>query len=343
MKSKSIIFLLSALLFNCVVGSFVASALGYNPLAGMLIVNGGGIVLHYANMPATNLYAGLAKEIWLPDIIEQFIPDTSFLSEARSMDQFVDNDKINLAEAGLEPNVLVNNITYPVPFAERSDNPLEIVLDYFDTEGTVLRNAELAELSYDKRTSIINQHQNALRKKFARKAIHAWAPTSNDTLTPVLQTSGAAMNGLKSITFADILDLATKYDMMETEGTRVLVLHPIHFRQLIKEDILLMKDIIGNGKELFTFKIYRYARTPVFNKATGVKAAFGAAAAPLTDTISSVAFLGSEVMRALGTFTMFERLNDPEQKGDIINFQMRGVALPVRNKYISAIYSPASA
>jgi hypothetical protein len=36
---------------------------------------------------------------------------------------------------------------------------------------------------------------------------------------------------------------------------------------------------------------------------------------------------------------MFERLDDPEQKGDIINFQMRGLALPKRDKAIGAIYS----
>ena len=46
-------------------------------------------------------------------------------------------------------------------------------------------------------------------------------------------------------------------------------------------------------------------------------------------------------MRALGTFDMFERLKDPEQKGDIINFQMRGIALPKRNKMIASIYSAA--
>ena len=31
---------------------------------------------------------------------------------------------------------------------------------------------------------------------------------------------------------------------------------------------------------------------------------------------------------------------DPDNKGDVINFQMRFVALPLRTKAIAAIYSP---
>lgn len=86
------------------------------------------------------------------------------------------------------------------------------------------------------------------------------------------------------------------------------------------------------------FKIYRYSKTPVFAQADNTKKAFGAAAAD-TDQIASFCFINSEVMNALGTFDMFERLKDPEQKGDIINFQMRGLALPLRSKYLGAIYS----
>lgn len=342
MKTKSILFFLMAVMFNCITGSIAAFAIGIDPVYGAIAMNAAGVLLHFADLPAINLYTGLAKEIWLSDIMEAFYPDSSFLNEARGMDQFVDNDKINLAEAGIEPSVLINNTTYPVPFAERSDTPLDITLDYFDTEGTVIRNAELAELAYDKRGSIVAQHKNALLKKFAMRAIHAYAPASDAALTPVIAASGNAWGSFKSLSFADLLDMASRFDMLDVEGTRVLVLHPVHYRQLVKEDLALMKDIINGGKDLFGFKPYRYSKTPTFNKSTGAKAAFGAAAAPSTDTISSVVFVGNEVMKARGTFDMFERLNDPEQKGDIINFQMRGIALPLRNKYIGAFYSPAT-
>ena len=44
--------------------------------------------------------------------------------------------------------------------------------------------------------------------------------------------------------------------------------------------------------------------------------------------------------RARGTVDMYYRLNDPEYRGDVVGFNMRGVATPVTGKYLGAIYSP---
>ncbi|MFO0485244.1 MAG: hypothetical protein ACK51A_06235, partial [Sphingobacteriia bacterium] len=65
--------------------------------------------------------AGLNKEVWLSLIKEQFYPDFTFLNEALDLSAFVQNDVINLAEAGVSPNVLKNNTTYPVPASTRAD------------------------------------------------------------------------------------------------------------------------------------------------------------------------------------------------------------------------------
>ncbi len=333
-KIVSLIFFLTV---NSVVGASVATATGFSPETGAIVAN----VISLIPTAKGVVMAKLTKEIWLSDIMEAFIPNRAFLSATTNMDQFVENDKINLAEAGVDPNVLINNTTYPVPFAERSDTPLEIVLDVYDTEGTVLRNAELIELAYDKRSSVVAGHKNALLNKFSKKACHAYAPASNDTFTPVKVTTGAVSGGFKVITFQDLLDLKTAFDDLDAPEDRMLVLNPTHFNQLAKQDLVLMKTIMQSNDNLFGFKLFTFSQTPKYNKSTGAKVAFGAAPAPATDTIASVAWCQSEVMRALGTFDMFERLKDPEQKGDIINFQMRGIALPKRNKMIASIYSAA--
>lgn len=337
MKVRIFITLLFTIVLNTVVGGTVACAVGVDPIAGIITANG---LSFLPSVPGV-FSAKLTKEIWLPDIMEKFFPSTSFLSEASNMDQFVENDTINLAEAGVDPNVLINNNVYPVPFAERVDVPLALVLDVYDTEGTVLRNAEAIELSYDKRQSVIKGHKNALLHKFAMRAAHAYAPTLDAPDHPVLATTGQAAPGSRRpLTFEDIIDLKTRYDNIDAPEDRVLVLNPQHENDLIKEDLALMKAIYaGSIQKLFSFKLYIYSRTPIFNRATGVKCAFGAVPVPATDTISSVSFCGSEVMRCQGTFDMFDRLKDPEQKGDIINFQMRGLALPKRDKAIGAIYS----
>ena len=37
---------------------------------------------------------------------------------------------------------------------------------------------------------------------------------------------------------------------------------------------------------------------------------------------------------------LYYRLNDPEYRGDVVGFNMRGVATPVTGKYLGAVYSP---
>ncbi len=284
----------------------------------------------------------LEKEIWIADIKEGFIPKTNFLSAVTSMDDLVDNDKINIAESGVDPAVLINNSTFPVAFAGRTDTNNDLVLDTYDTEGTVIRNAEQKELAYDKRISVTRRHKIALLSKFAAKAAHAYAPAEDGANTPIIASSGAALGNFLKITFEDILSLKDKFDQLEIpDDDRVLLLNPTHFNQLTMQDLNLMKAIMQSGQPLFGFKLFSSSKTPVYDKTTGVKAVFGAAAAPTTDTIASVAFAGSEMMKAQGTYDMFERLRDPEQKGDIINFQMRAIALPIRNKFMGAIYSAA--
>ena len=288
--------------------------------------------------------AGLNKEIWLPEIMEGFYADDMFLSQARDMSAFVENDKINLAEAGVNPNVLINNSTYPIPVAQRGDTPISLELDTYDTENTLIRNIETAELSYDKRNSVLYGHRQALRMKFMEKAIHAFAPTADGIYTPVLKASGNDDGtGIKEITFEDILDLENRFDEAEisSEG-RVLVLSTKHKSQLKKQDLKLYKEVFDKGGAFGGFSIYSLAkqRMPKFDKAAGTKIAFGAAASA-NDTICSVAFHKDEVMRCSGTLDMFVDLKNPTERGDIFGFQKRGLALPIRGKGIGAIYSPS--
>lgn len=288
--------------------------------------------------------AGLNKEVWITDIMEGFYPDSTFMEGVRDMTAWVDNNTINLAEAGADPEVLVNNTVYPIPFQTRADIPLSLPLDDFITKGTVIRNLEIVEAAYDKRMSVAQGHQKSLRAKLHTKAAYAYAPTSDSAFTPVLPTTGAVLGGVKKITLNDVIDLSSRFDMFDAPSDRVLVLHPQHLAALRAEDKDLFKSIMQEGKQgfnLYGFKVYFFSKTPTFVRTSGTKKAFGAASAA-TDTISSIAFCNGEVMKSLGDFRMNERLHDPELDGDMINFGMRALALPIRNKAIGAIYSAAS-
>lgn len=296
-------------------------------------------------LPNFGLNSGLNKEIWLPDLMEGFYADDMFVSQLRDMSAFVDNDTINLAEAGVNPDVLINNTVYPVPYANRADVPLALPLDTYDTENTLIQSIEIAELAYDKRSSIVYGHKQALRMTFMQKAAHAIAPAANTTFTPILTTTGTANTaGNKKITFSDIMRLQLAFNQAEipSEG-RVIVLSATHMYELMEENLPLYNQVSLSGM-LYGFKVYSLAdsRLPRYNKTTGAKIAYGAVATPATDVFATIAFHKDEVMRAQGTQDMFAREKDPELRGDMVGFQMRGVALPIRNKGIAAIRAVAA-
>ncbi len=329
---KKILSIIMALMAVAIFTTGVSAATGWNPI----LVGTGATALSFISLGQTGLaFAGLNKEIWLPEVKEGFYADDMFLSEARDMTAFVDNNKIHLAEAGVNPNVLVNNTTYPIPVSQRGDTPLEISLDTYDTENTLIRNIEVAELSYDKRASVIYGHRQALKMQFMEKAIHAYAPQSDSQFTPVVATANAG-----KLSFADVLTLAERFDNAEIDATgRILVLSVKHLSDLRKESIIQYKEFLKD-KELFGFKVYTLAdsRMPKYNGTTGVKVAYGTAPAA-TDAICSVAFHKDEVMKADGDLEMFAKEKDPEQRADMLGFQKRGVAMPIRGKGIGAIYT----
>lgn len=320
-------------MINCIIGLAIAAVSGFNPLLCALGVNAAGAVMHHVNRSNVVLFDGLATEVWLPDVMENFYPSNSFLTAARDLSALVDNDKINLAEVGADPTVLKNNVAYPIGANVAQDTPLEVSLDYYDTDSTIVRNAIAVELAYDQRLLYAKKHQKALLKRFSMDAAFAYAPTQDDATTPVLNLAA-------NDSFIDaIIDLRAKYDSLDDDGSdRHLVLSPSHLAKIAKEDKALYKSILATENAmLYSFMIHTFSKNPIYVGATGVKAAFGTAYLAGTHKYSSFSFIGSEVMKAQGTFKLFSLLNSPDQKGDVFNFQMRGLVSSLRGKYSGAI------
>ena len=284
----------------------------------------------------------IEKQIWISMLMEGFYPSRTFLARSVDMTAMVEYNKINLAEAGVAPEVLVDNTTFPVPTASRTDVALELPLHTFDTKNTVVRNVEAMELAYDKMDSVVRQHRNTLQAKTAAFAANSWAPQTNKDLTPVKATSGADNNrGVKSLSFQDILDLDAWFRSLDIDpSTMVAVLNPYHLADLMAEDMKLYKELL-TGNKIFGFDLYTFSQLPYYNATSGAKVAFGTAAQD-TDTQCSLFYCADEVMRADGDIEVFAKYKDPGERGDVIGFQKRFTALPIRNKYQAAIYSAKS-
>lgn len=289
----------------------------------------------------------LNKQVWIKQILEGFYPDDSFLQKPVNYSEFVENNRLHIPSAGLDPQVLINNTTYPISTVERLDDDNEIVLDKFETENTLIRRPDAIEYSYDKSESVIRQHRATLRKSVATKAIHAFAPDADTVDTPVITTTGIVASGnRRRLTFADILTLKERFDDAEIPlEERYIVLHPKHVSDLLLEDLKLFKDITsikdGEPFKFAGFGFYSFAQMPTYSVVNGAlkKIAFSA---QKSNQFASVAFYAKEVMKADGETYMYASVDDPKERGTIIGFDKRFIALPIRNKGIGAIVSDIS-
>ena len=251
--------------------------------------------------------AGLKKEVWIKQLKERFYPESSFLNYVKDFSPLVDNDALNLAEAGIDPKVLINNTTYPINVVQRVDTPIRIELDLFETENTLVRRPEAIEYAYDQLESVIMGHRNTLKSTTGAKAAHAYAPDSDTPDTPIIQTSGAAFNGRKRLMVEDILYLKERFDNADIPPEkRILVLHPSHLTDLILFDVKAFKSITDfvNGKpnRLAGFGVLEFSKMAYYDSSLNKKAFNSAPVAG--DTFSSFAFQGDEVMKADGSVHM---------------------------------------
>lgn len=283
----------------------------------------------------------LEKEVWLNQLMKNFYPETSFLNFTVDFSAFVDNNKLNMAEVGFDPEVMVNNTTYPIEVIERNDNAISIELDLYETKNTLVRKATAVELSYDKLESVIYGHRQALQAMAGAKAAHAFTPNSDSAYTPVITTTGDIKEGFKRLVPEDILKLKRRFDEWDINPeTRILVLHPAHLEDLILYDLKAFKDLTewkeGRPSRFAGFNVLQFTKNPVFNATTLKKKPFGSAKEN-TDTYCSFAFCSDEVMKADGEANMYSISNDPKERATVIGFDKRFVALPIRNKGIGAI------
>ena len=285
----------------------------------------------------------LNKEVWISQIKEGFYPESSFLKKVEDHSDLVDNDTLHFPSAGIDPKVLINNTTYPIKIVGRDDTDHAIVLDKFETENTIVRRPDAIEYSYNKLDSVIRQHRSTLQTSTARKAAHVFAPSIDTTDTPLVLTSGATTKGRKRMTFEDLLALKERFDdaliLLEEP---YIILHPRHVTDLLLEDMKLFKELTdikeGEPMRFAGFGCYQFPYMPTYKVHGGnyVKVAYNEAQ---TDQFASVAFYTHEVMKADGEIYMYARYDDPEERGTVIGFDKRFIALPVRNKGIGAIIS----
>jgi len=293
--------------------------------------------------------ANLLRDLWTGEIIKHFRHESAFLSRVPKANQYVDNDVIHLADIGADPDVLINNTTYPIAVSQREDEDITISLDKFDTENTAITDDELYALPYDKPGSVINQHRETLEEKTLEKSLHSLCPAADGSNTPVVMTSGdsnSETQARKRLIVGDIIKMKRYLDLLKVpQAGRELVLNPWHVSDLLTTSQAFKEQWYrretGKILNMFGFNISELGYFPVFDNGSGEKKAFGAAEAPASDLAASVVFYNRRAVHARGSVKMYyqDAKVDPQYRRSVIGFRLYHICLPKKNLGFGALVS----
>lgn len=298
-------------------------------------------------------------EIWLKRVIENLTTaiEAPWIADVPELDINVaelgentagESNTIHIPVSTFEPDVLINNTTYPIDVQAFDDSGIVINLDKYQTKATSVSDDQIIGAAYDRIDAATRSHTTAILKKKYAKAIHALAPSANTANTPVIETTGAqAVSGQRiPLRYDDLVALKQKFDSMECpmEGRR-LVLSSEHLN-----DLLLDRQNFGNllvdyqnGQTvpvIAGFRIYSYVSNPYFAVADGSKIAF-AAVPGANDHRASVAFYVPNIAVKTGMTKQYfqDAKSNPQTQQNLLNYRHYYIALPMKAKYIGAIIS----
>lgn len=285
----------------------------------------------------------LNTEIWLRSLVENFYPDNSFAAKSIDDSVFVNNRKVHIPNAGRPSNVEINRKTKPATVKTRTDNDLEYEMDELTTDPIYIPHADVAELSYDKRSSILANDRAQLQEVAHKNLLYRWYPgASNVILTTgkarAAHTSNVATNSRAAITKNDVLKLMELFNSNDVpKEERYLLLDSSMYIDLLADlsesdkwmfqnSADVQKGILG---KLYGFNIME--RSSVLRIAADTKAIIKwEEQAQATELAAAIAWQKDCVSRAMGETKMFDSTNNPTYYGDIYSFLMRTGGAPRR-------------
>lgn len=339
MKLKMFFTLLVSLVFNSVMGATMGGVVGIDPVSGAIGANAVAAVFGMFNLEPTGaLREGVLTEVWTGELVKYLRRglEATFLDGIPDASSLAENDVIHLVDVGVDPDVLVNNTTYPIPLQALDDADITISLDKFQSKVTPITDDELYALSYDKMARVKESHGNAINDAKFAKAAHALCATQNSAKTPVLVTTGErdADTGRLKLTVQDIINMKRSLDKLKVPSqNRRLVLCTDHVNDLLETSQAFKEQYNINRADgtvgrLFGFDIYEFANNPLYTTA-GKKKDVGAAASA-GEFQCSFAFYTPRVFKCTGSTKMYysEASTDPEYQRNKINFRHYFICMP---------------
>lgn len=250
--------------------------------------------------------------------------------------QMGEENIIHIPTSEFNPEVLINNKTYPIAIENYTDDEVIVKLDKYQTKATKVTDDQVMGASYNKIDAVTKAHTNAINARKYKKAIHALAPDDNTAKTPVLQIKGT------ECTYEDLVALKDKCDELEwPEEGRRLVLCNKHWNALLKDRKNFGDQLINYKKGevapiIAGFEIKKYIASPHY--AGTKKKVFGEAPAS-GDKPASVCFVVDNIRKKTGLTKQYfsEAKSDTVNQANLLNYRHYFIAVPVEKKFIAAL------
>ena len=113
----------------------------------------------------------LNKEIWVNDIQRLLVPDNSFLTKGTDYSAFADNHNIHIPVEYGSVNTEIDRAVLPGTVTVSNDTEKVITMHHFTTDPIRLFNPEDVELSYDKRSIVVDKIAEGLNRRIAEYAL----------------------------------------------------------------------------------------------------------------------------------------------------------------------------
>lgn len=287
---------------------------------------------------------GIQKEIWEKDIEGNLFKNNDFLLASVDASEYVLQGKVvHIPQAGSKPGVQVDRSSLPATVTQRTDTDITYALNTYTSDPILIPNADLVELSYNKRDSVLSESIETLQDVLADYMLTKWAPASN-----IYRTSGipnndptaaavsspaytpSATGTRKNFGLYDLRQIKLKLDNAKVPSRdRYGLLDATMMDQLIQDltntkyrDFSIVYDPkTGTVAELMGFKLFMRSDVLVYDNTPAVKA-YGAAGA-ISDNAAGLFWQMRAVERSIGEINFYEKIGDPQYYGDIYSFLVR--------------------
>lgn len=276
------------------------------------------------------------------DLSKNLFPDNSFYKMAKNDSAFVNADSVQLPHVGTIPTVEVDRTTKGVA-SKRTDTPSEYKLHEFSTDPTWLQYSEALLVSYDKRSSILEEHVSALNTAVAEYMASAWGGSAN---VAVLRTTGAdrPVSGVptgtgtrKRLVLADIQLVAKTWNEQDIpqEG-RLAVITPAMMEDMLQiaevksSDFNKVKPLVdGTVGRFMGIDFYVRSKVNIFTTG-GVIRPYGSATTAVTDCAGAIFWNKAFARFASGSSKVFLNVDDAELYGSKMSAVTRAGGLAAR-------------